>query len=53
MLYVSGYAEARDAIDAGAEAGPALLYKPFTSHQLASRVRETLDDDRQNAQARA
>jgi two-component system, cell cycle sensor histidine kinase and response regulator CckA len=54
VLYVSGYASGRDlAAPIGAAAGPPLLYKPFTAHQLASRVRETLDAVGEAAQARA
>jgi two-component system, cell cycle sensor histidine kinase and response regulator CckA len=43
VLYVSGYTDSLFAREGELEPGTAFLHKPFTPNQLASKVREVLD----------
>ena len=45
VLFVSGYADDDVARHGVVASGSAFLAKPFTSDQLARKVRETLDSD--------
>jgi CheY-like chemotaxis protein len=42
VLYITGYSEEAIRLEGMLPAGGALLEKPFTAHELAERVRETL-----------